>query len=135
MTLCFEAQALASVHRFDDASACVTEALKLVEETDERWWEAEVHRVRGEIMTACGDFSSGEASFRKAIEIAAKQNTRLLKLRSVMSLGRLLSRETARREEARVLVAAVYNDITEHSNVPDLVEANAFLVNSRASGT
>jgi predicted ATPase len=92
MTLCFEARALAALHRPGEALARLNEAAVVVETTDERWWEAEIHRGFGEIMLLNGASSNDcESKFRRAIEIASKQGAKLLEKRAASSLLQLTS--------------------------------------------
>jgi predicted ATPase len=127
MTLRFEAQALATLGDFDNALARLDEALKLIEATDERWWEAEVHRIRGHINHQCGGSSrDSEASFQRAIEVARRQQARLFELRAASDLGHLWC-EQGKSSEAHELIAPVYNWFNEGRDTPDLIEAKALL--------
>jgi class 3 adenylate cyclase/predicted ATPase/ABC-type transport system involved in cytochrome c biogenesis ATPase subunit len=127
MTLRFEAQALADLGRADEAFACVDDALGLVEATEERWWEAEIHRFRGELnLRYTGSPEQSEASFRRSIDIARAQESRLMELRAATSLGRLW-RDQGRSEEALDLIAPVYEWFTEGLDTSDLKEAKALL--------
>jgi predicted ATPase len=90
MTLSFEAQGLAALGRHDEAVTKLTEALRVIEETEEHWWEAEVHRTQGEIMLTSGSAPADcELKFRKAMEIAARQGAQLLQRRANASLESL----------------------------------------------
>ena len=66
------AEAQASAGRHQEGLATLAEAFALVEETDERYCEAELHRQRGELLLAQGDESAAEASFRRAIAVARR---------------------------------------------------------------
>jgi class 3 adenylate cyclase/tetratricopeptide (TPR) repeat protein len=127
MTLRFEAQALADLGRPDEASACLDEALTLVEATKERWWEAEIHHFRGELNHQCnGSLEKSEASFRRAIDVARGQESKLFELRAVTSLGRLWC-AGGRCEEAHDLIASVYDWFTEGFDTTELKDAKALL--------
>ena len=74
MTLHFEAQALSLLGNHDEAIDHVDEALSVVEATDERWWEADIHRARGEIFQRMnGDAGECEASFRQSEASSSSQ--------------------------------------------------------------
>jgi len=75
--------------------------------------------------------SQAEEYFRKAIEVARRQQTKSLELRAVMSLSRLLLKR-GRREEAGTMLAAVCAWFTEGSETPDLKDASALLVQARS---
>ena len=102
------------------------EALSFVEKTGERLWEAEIHRVKGDLLQSCGRVSEAEASFRQAIEVARRQQAKSWELRATMSLSRLLQKE-GRSEEARPLLSEIYRWFTEGFDTPDLKEARALL--------
>jgi predicted ATPase len=114
--------------RFQDACRTLDEGLALGERNDERCQEAELHRLKGELLLAeAPDQASGaEDSFRQAIETARRQQSRAWELRATMSLARLWQRQ-GRRDEARAALAAVYGTFTEGFTTPDLVDAAALL--------
>ena len=112
----------------ENALAAIREALAEIEVTGERWFEAELYRLRG-VATKCGLSSNGgqaEDDFQTAMRIAAEQGARLLELRAATSLARLWS-EQDRRAEARELLAPVYGWFTEGFGTLDLKEARALL--------
>jgi predicted ATPase len=96
----------------------------------EPWWEAELHRVRGELMLrqsgGSGYPTEAEGCFRQALTIARAQNAKSLELRATLSLGRLMVTE-GRRNEARTMLADIYNWFTEGFDTADLKEAKALL--------
>jgi predicted ATPase len=104
------------------------EAKRLAEETDERIWEAEIHRLIGESRLARdpGADVQAEACFKTAIETARCQGARMLELRSATSLARLWEGK-CRRQEAHGLLAPLYDGFTEGFDTPDLVDAKALL--------
>jgi predicted ATPase len=104
----------------------LTEALALVEETDERHWEAELYRVRGELLLAQGDEAEAEASFHKAIEVARGQSAKSWELRATVSLCRLWQQQD-KREQARQRLAEIYGWFTEGFGTTDLIEARTLL--------
>ena len=93
-----------------------------------RGWDAEIHRLRGELTGRLpySDPAEAEDSFRTALAIAREQGTRGYELRAAVSLARL-RRDQGRRTEARDLLAPVYGWFTEGFDTPDLKEAKALL--------
>lgn len=106
----------------------VGEGLALVEQTGERWFEAELHRLRGELLLALprADRTEAEACFHRALWVAREQDARLWELRAGASLARLW-RDRGQWAEARDLLAPVYGWFTEGFDTPDLREARALL--------
>jgi class 3 adenylate cyclase/predicted ATPase len=119
------AAAYGKAGRTDDALALVAEALALVERREERWWEADICRVRGELL-ASRRSSDAETSFRHAIDVARRQSAKSLELRAVTSLSRLL-RKQGKRDEARQMLAEIYGWFTEGFGTADLQDAKALL--------
>ena len=93
---------------------------------NERVYETELHRMRGELLMSIRDFAGAEASFREAIAVAQRQSAKLFELRSAMSMARLW-RDQGKRDEARELLAPVYGWFTEGFDTLDLKEAKALL--------
>ncbi|MGD2144417.1 MAG: BTAD domain-containing putative transcriptional regulator [Anaerolineae bacterium] len=120
------AEALAVAGRPEEALTTVAEALALVEETDERHWETELHRVRGELLLAQGDEAGARAALHKAVEVARRQQAKSWELRATVSLCRLWQQQ-GRREEARRRLDEVYGWFTEGLDTADLVEAKRLL--------
>ena len=116
--------ACTQVRRFEDARLALDEGLAIVQKNDERFQEAELHRLKGELLlTEFPDrTAAAEESFRQAIEIARRQLSRAWELRATMSLSRLWQRQ-GRRDEARAALAAVLNTYTEGFSTPDLMDA------------
>ena len=120
--------------RIDEGLDLLAEALDFVEKTGERYYEAEVRRLRGELLLLQGDFPSSsrgdeveaEADYRTAIEVARRQSAKSLELRATVSLSRLLQRQ-GKREEAREMLAEIYGWFTEGFDTRDLREAKALL--------
>jgi predicted ATPase len=106
----------------------VSEALSLVNQTEERLVEAELWRLKGELMRQIGLNALPEAEdcFHKAIGVARFQEAKWWELRSTTSLARLL-RDTDRGDEARVILAEIYNWFTEGFDTADLKDAKALL--------
>jgi serine/threonine protein kinase/predicted ATPase len=114
--------------RFGDARKALDEALATAEMNDDRCHEAELHRLRGELLLAesLGRASDAEACFRRAIETARRQQSKGWELRATVSLARLWQRQ-GRRGDAGAALAAVYGTYTEGFTKPDLVDAKGLL--------
>ena len=126
-------RAYAELGQFDDAWRCIGEAMTAVETTKERWYEAEINRIRGEIALKLPQLgpSQAEAYFERALTVARAQQAKSWELRAAMSMARLW-RGRAKRNEARDLLAPVYGWFTEGFDTHDLKEAKA-LVHELAS--
>jgi predicted ATPase len=100
----------------------------IVETTRERWCEAEVNRVAGEIalLSITPDTAKAEAYFKRALTIARQQQAKSWELRAAMSLARL-GRDQAKRNEARPILASVYGWFTEGFDSLDLRHATALM--------
>jgi class 3 adenylate cyclase/predicted ATPase len=114
--------------RFDEAWHCIGEATTAIETTGERWYEAEVLRVAGEIaMTSQErDAAKGEMFFDRALDVARQQQAKSWELRAAMSKARLW-RDQGQRDAARHLLAPVYGWFTEGFDTLDLRDAKALL--------
>jgi len=106
----------------------LAEALAVVDDTEERWWEAELYRLKGELLLqqAIGSSEEAEACFHRALDIARHQEAKSLELRTAMSLARLWQRQ-GKRAAAHELLAPIYGWFTEGFDTPDLQEAKALL--------
>ena len=104
----------------------LAQALDLVEETDERFAEAELYQVQAELLLMHGDDARAEVSLHKAIEVARRQQAKSWGLLSTVSLCRLWQ-QPGRTEGAHQLLADVYGWFTEGLDTPDLQEARALL--------
>ena len=126
--LCNLAEIYSAGGRTDEAVTTLTEAFSAVELHGERIWEAEIHRLKGELLLKKDPGSSAEARscFERAIEIAGKQSAKSLELRATMSLARPLASE-GRRDEARTMLAGIYGWFTEGFDTADLKDAKALL--------
>jgi len=110
-----------------DGLHVVTEALTLVEQTAERWWEAELHRLKGELLLAHSqDRREAETCFQDAHAVARHQKAKSLELRAATSLSRLWQQQ-GKRSEARDLLAPIYGWFTEGFDTADLQEAKVLL--------
>jgi predicted ATPase len=115
----------------------VAEALAMVEKNEERWNEAELYRLKGELtLQQVGSRPQGEGwrekteeaeeCFLKAIEVARKQQAKSLELRAAISLARLWQSQ-GRKAEAHRMLSEVYNWFTEGFDTKDLQEAKTLL--------
>jgi predicted ATPase/class 3 adenylate cyclase len=111
-----------------EALNVLDEALARVDRLEERWFEAELLRLRGEALLACSseDAAEAEACYRQALAVARDQCARLWELRAATSLARLW-RDQGRNAEARDLLAPVYGWFTEGFDTADLKNAKALL--------
>ena len=89
---------------------------------------AETHRLMGELLLKQDDFNVAEAQsrFERAVQIARKQSAKSFELRATTSLARLLAKQR-RRDEARAMLADVYNWFKEGFHTADLIDAKALL--------
>ena len=111
----------------DEARASLDDAFAFVDETDERYWEAELFRLKGELLYIDGEISGAEACLHKAIEIARQQRAKSLELRAVMSLSRMWREKQGKMAKARQMLNEIYNWFTEGFDTPDLMEAKTLL--------
>lgn len=119
-------EAQAKTGRLEEGLATLAKAFAFVEETDERYWEAELHRLKGELLLAQGIEAEAETSFQRAIEVARRQQAKSWELRATTSLCHLWQRQ-GKGEQARQLLEGIYGWFTEGFGTPDLVEARALL--------
>src|SRR5262249_8613093 len=114
--------------RFEDAHKVLNEGLEIADKNDDRCHEAELHRLRGELLLAkyTDRFSDAEVCFRQAVEAAGCEQRRGWERRATMSWARLWGRQ-GRRDDARAALAAAYGTYTEGFTTPDLVDAKGLL--------
>ena len=112
----------------DDGLQALAEAHTLVEQHEERYWEAEIARLRGVLLLRQTGTPQAEAEtyFRQALDVARRQQAKSLELRAAMSLARLWQQQ-GQRSEAHELLAPVYSWFTEGFDTTDLQEAKALL--------
>jgi predicted ATPase len=126
---CLQAEALGRTGQLTEGLALLDQAEQVVLATDERYWEAEVHRMRGHLMTSRSDDGSGTAAldcYLRALDIARGQGARSLELRAAISLA-LLLRGEGKAVEARNLLLPLYESFTEGFATSDLREAAVLL--------
>jgi predicted ATPase len=112
----------------EDGLQALAEAHTLVEQYDERWWEAEVCRLRGVLLLRQPGTPQAEAEtwLRRALDVARRQEAKSLELRAAMSLARLWQKQ-GKQAEACELLAPIYDWFTEGFDTADLQEAKALL--------
>jgi predicted ATPase len=122
------AEALALAGKIEEGLAALDDALAQAAFSGEKGWDAEIHRLRGELTGRLPnpDPAKAEDSFRTALAIAREQGTRGYELRAATSIARLW-REHGRRTEAHELLASVHGWFTEGFDTQDLKEAKALL--------
>ena len=111
IVLMWLAEAYAMIGQPADGLNCLAEAAQIIETTEERNSEAELYRLRGDLLNATGDPSAAERSYYQALAVAKLQNAKLLELRASINLARLWCKQD-RRGEARIL-APIYGWFTE----------------------
>ena len=122
------AWAHAQLNQFDDAWRSIGKAMTAVETTGERWYEAEIHRISGEItlLSQKPDPVKAEGSIQRAFAVAREQQAKSWELRAAMSMARLW-RDQGKRQQAHDLLAPVYGWFTEGFDTLDLKEARTLL--------
>ena len=121
-------RAYAELGQFDNAWRFIGEAMTAVETAKERWYEAEVNRVAGEITLKSPERDAAKAQeyFEHALSVARQQQAKSWELRAAMSMARLW-RDQGKPQQARELLAPVYGWFTEGFDTLDLKEARALL--------
>jgi class 3 adenylate cyclase/tetratricopeptide (TPR) repeat protein len=104
----------------------LTEAAILIETTQERWIESEMHRVRGTLLRSMGEHDAAEHSYGRALAVAREQSARFFELRAGLSLA-WLWRDQGKRTKARDLLSPIYSWFTEGLDAPVLEVAKALL--------
>ena len=127
-SLSYLALACADLGKFDDARRYICEAMTAAETTKERWFEAEIYRVAGEIALRSSERDAAKALeyFDRALEIARNQQAKSWELRAATSMARLW-RDQGKRDHARELLTPVFGWFTEGFDTLDLKEAKALL--------
>jgi predicted ATPase len=110
----------------EEGLARLAEAAELVETTQERWAEPEVHRLRGALLQSLSEYAAAEDSYYQALAVARRQSAKLWELRAATSLASLWC-DQGKRAEARDLLTPVYKWFTEGFDTPVLQGAKALL--------
>jgi predicted ATPase len=122
------AEAYGEMGQTEEGLTVVAEALAVVDNTGERYWEAELNRLKGELLLArsAEQHTEAEICFHQAVDIARRQQATSLELRAAISLARLWQQQ-GKHAEARELLAPIYGWFTEGFDTADLQEAKALL--------
>jgi predicted ATPase len=126
--LSLQAQAHLQLGRYEDGLEALTEATRVEEQSEDRAWHAEVHRLEGDLLAARSpqDGARAESCLHRALEIARKQQAKSLELRAAMSMARLWQ-GTDRAGEAREMLEPLYGWFTEGLETADLKDAKSLL--------
>ena len=127
-TLALLAEVYLRKKRFGEGLAAIEDAQKIAATRGELFWQAELFRLRSELLLGQSDQSVNEAEqcFCKALEIARSQNAKMLELRAATSLARLW-KKLDQLDEAKSILSSVYSSFTEGFGSPDLIEAKTVL--------
>jgi predicted ATPase len=122
------ANAHAELGHFGTAWRFIDEAVSTVQTTKENWFEADLHRIAGEIalLSPEHDVAKAEAHFGRALTAARQQQAKYWELCAATSMARLW-RDQGKPQQARELLAPVYGWFTEGFDTRDLKEAKALL--------
>ena len=122
------AEAYREAGQMQEGLAVLTEAMSLIDEQGERWWEAELYRLKGELLLALSPNNEPdvEVCLHHALDIARRQQAKSLELRAATSLARLWQHQ-GKHIAARELLAPVYGWFTEGFDTADLRDARALL--------
>jgi len=130
------AMAYGQVGQVDEGLYLLAEAMAVVDTTGERHYDAELHRLHGELLLQqpVPDASAAEACFQWSLDVARRQQAKSWELRAATSLARLWQQQ-GKRAEARELLAPIYGWFTEGFDTADLQEGKALLEELRAEST
>ena len=120
------ARAYGIAGQIEEAITQLDETLQIIDRTGERWFEAEVCRLKGQLLLRQGLREAAEELYRRALSIAREQEAKLWELRATVDLARL-HHDQGRQTDARNLLVPVYAWFTEGFDTPDLKEAKALL--------
>jgi class 3 adenylate cyclase/predicted ATPase len=122
------AEAYGQAGQVDEGLQVLAEALVYVEQAGEGWWEAELHRLKGELLLiqSSDNYVTAESCFFQALDLARQQQAKSWELRAATNLARLW-KQWGKHTEAHELLAPIYNWFTEGFDTADLQEAKALL--------
>ena len=122
------AEAYKTAGKTKEGLSAVDETLERAHKTGISYYEAELQRIKGELLLRRADPSQeqAEACFQKAIDLSRRQGARSLELRAIVSLSRLWQKR-GKKEEARQILEEIYGWFTEGLDTADLKEAKALL--------
>jgi predicted ATPase len=126
--LAWLAEAYAGMGQAPEGLTVLTEALTIAHNTGERFWEAELHRLKGALLLSLSadNHIKAETCLRQALDVARRQQAKWLELRAAVSLSRLWQSQ-GKRAEAYALLAPIYGWFTEGFDTADLKDAKALL--------
>jgi len=124
--LALMAEALGADGQDKEALRVLNEALEISERTGERYYAAELHRLKGELHFGASDLTAAKCCFQQALALARSQNARSLELRAGLSMARLYQSQS-KHDEAANLLAPIYARFTEGFDTADLRAAKALL--------
>jgi predicted ATPase len=127
------ARAYAELGQSEEAWRFINEPMGMLETTKEKWCEAEINRIAGEIalMSPNPDAAKAEAYFKQSLAVARQQKAKSWELRGAMSVARLWL-DQGKRQQAHDILAPVYGWFTEGFDTLDLKEAKALLEHLKA---
>jgi tetratricopeptide (TPR) repeat protein len=102
----------------------LSQAEEFIEKTQERWAEAEMHRMRGTLLLSINEHTAAEESYGRALTVARRQHAKFWELRAALDLARFWH-DQGKRTEARDLLAPIYGWFTEGFDTPVLQDAKA----------
>jgi predicted ATPase len=122
------AEGYGAVGQIEEGLTVLAEALAVADKMGERYYEAELHRLKGQLLlqSAVSDVARAETYFHQALTLARRQQAKSLELRAAMSLARLWQQQ-GKRQDAHDLLAPVYHWFTEGFDTADLQDAKALL--------
>jgi len=125
--LCLLAEAYVATGRLDDGFSALTEAQAVADKNEEREHEAEIHRLKGELLLKReSNAAEAQGCFQRSIEVARQQSAKSLELRATISLARLRDKQ-GDRPAASAMLTAIYGWFTEGFDTADLKDAKALL--------
>jgi adenylate cyclase len=121
------AQVYGQAGQTEEGIALLNEALTVARRNEERWFDTEISRLKGDLLLAQGQaVADVEHTYEQAIELARQRDAKSRELRATTSLCRLWQKQ-GKREAGRKLLAEIYGWFTEGFDTPDLQEAKALL--------
>jgi predicted ATPase len=122
------ADAYRTTGQIEEGLRTIDQALSVIEETEERAYEAEIHRLKGELLLAASaaNIDAAQSCFLRAMDVARRQSARTWELRAATSLARCLRMQTGG-DAARAALAPIYAWFTDGFDLPDLTEARSLL--------
>ena len=120
------AETYARVGQLSEGLSCLADARQMIERTEAQYAEADVYRLRGDILNITGDRAAAEQSYHQALAVAERQSAKLFELRAATNLARLWC-DQGKRTEAHDLLAPIYAWFTEGFDTPVLQDAKALL--------